>query len=98
MRFYLPAADVRTELLCPSDTTTVCAYKGVASYWSLPGTAGADAVADIAWSYPCPLSDAVPITDMLCFFDERVDVVLDGFHRERPQSPWTRSAHGESSL
>lgn len=90
VRFYLPPADVRTELLCPSDTTTVCAYKGVASYWSLPaGAAGPDNTADIAWSYPRPLSEAVPITGMLCFFDERVDVTLDGVRRERPNTPWS---------
>lgn len=88
VRFYLPPADVRTDLLHPSDTTTVCAYKGVASYWSLPGAAGANAIADIVWSYPRPLPDAVPITGMLCFFDERVDVLLDGVRRERPNSPW----------
>jgi uncharacterized protein (DUF427 family) len=94
VRFYLPLADVRTDLLCPSDTTTVCAYKGVASYWSLPGAAGADDIADIAdiaWSYPRPLPDAVPITGMVCFFDERVDVMVDGVRRERAQSPWFTS-------
>ena len=36
-RFYLPAGDVRQDLLEPSDTHTVCAYKGTASYWSVPG-------------------------------------------------------------
>jgi uncharacterized protein (DUF427 family) len=94
VRFYLPATDVCTELLCPSDSTTVCAYKGVASYWSLLGTAGEAALADIAWSYPHPLADAVPITNMLCFFDERVDVIVDGIRRERPQNPWTNSLQG----
>jgi uncharacterized protein (DUF427 family) len=91
VRFYLPPADVRTDLLCPSDTTTVCPYKGVASYWSLPGAAGADDIADIAWSYQRPLPDAVPITGMVCFFDERVDVMVDGVRRERAQSPWFTS-------
>jgi uncharacterized protein (DUF427 family) len=91
VRFYLPPADVRTDLLRPSDTTTICAYKGVASYWSLPGAAGANGIADIAWSYPRPLPDAGPITGMLCFFDERVDVMLDGVRRERPSSPWANS-------
>ena len=89
VRFYLPPADVRTDLLRPSDTTTVCPYKGVASYWSLPGAAGTNGTADIAWSYPRPLSDAVPIAGMVCFFDERVDVMLDGVCRERPISPWS---------
>jgi uncharacterized protein (DUF427 family) len=86
-RFYLPPADVRTDLLRPSGTRTVCAYKGVASYWALPGTDG-DAV-DVAWSYPEPLADAVSVIDMICFFDERVDMVVDGERRDRPLTPWT---------
>lgn len=86
VRFYLPPADVRTDLLRPSDTRTICAYKGVASYWTLPGP---DGTTDVAWSYPEPLLDAVPVTDMLCFFDERVDLVLDGERRERPLTPWS---------
>ncbi len=32
-RFYLPAEDVRPDLLEPSEKTSRCAYKGVASYW-----------------------------------------------------------------
>ena len=46
VRYYLPAEDVRTDLLQPSDTRTFCAYKGQASYWSLAGAP------DLAWSYP----------------------------------------------
>ncbi len=87
VRFYLPPADVRTDLLRPSDTRTICAYKGVASYWSVPGPEGA--AVDVAWTYPEPLIDAVPVTGMFCFFDERVDVVLDGEYRERPLTPWS---------
>src|SRR5580693_1551780 len=33
-RYYLPASDVRTDLLRPTDTHTTCPFKGVASYWS----------------------------------------------------------------
>jgi uncharacterized protein (DUF427 family) len=87
VRFYLPPADVRTDLLRPSDTRTICAYKGVASYWSVPGANGA--AVDVAWTYPEPLIDAVPVTGMFCFFDERVDVVLDGEYQERPLTPWS---------
>lgn len=87
VRFYLPPQDVRTDLLRPSDTRTTCAYKGVASYWALPGPDGA--AVDVAWSYPDPLIDAVPVTGMLCFFDERVDTVLDGERQERPLTPWS---------
>ena len=82
VRYYLPPEDVHTDRLQRSDTTTACAYKGQASYWSLAGE-------DIAWYYERPLSDAAEVKDMICFFDEHVDVVLDGERRERPQSPWS---------
>jgi uncharacterized protein (DUF427 family) len=75
---------VRTDLLRPSDTKTFCAYKGQASYWSLGGED------DLVWSYPEPLRDAAEVTDRLAFFNERVDIVVDGERLERPVTPWSR--------
>ncbi|EUA43366.1 hypothetical protein I552_8107 [Mycobacterium xenopi 3993] len=78
VRFYLPPADVAVELE-PSDTVTYCAYKGRASYFSVPG-----GPADLAWTYHHPLHDAEPVRDRIAFFDERVDVIVDGERRQRP--------------
>jgi uncharacterized protein (DUF427 family) len=86
MRFYLPPDDVRAELV-PSETRTTCAYKGHAGYWS-PVVAGTP-VPDLAWSYADPLHDAAAVRGLIAFFDERVDVVLDGERRERPVTPWS---------
>jgi uncharacterized protein (DUF427 family) len=86
VRFYLPAEDVRVPLE-PSDTHSWCAYKGQASYLS-PVLGGAP-VPDLAWTYPAPLREAAPVRDLVCFFDERVDVVLDGSRRPRPVTPWS---------
>jgi uncharacterized protein (DUF427 family) len=86
VRHYLPREDVRAELV-PSDTRTYCAYKGQASYWSV--TVGGQAVPDIAWTYQQPLHDAAQVRDLTAFFDERVDVVVDGERRERPITPWS---------
>jgi uncharacterized protein (DUF427 family) len=83
-RYYLPAEDVRTDLLTPSDTRTACAYKGEASYYALPGAG------DIAWTYHAPLREASEVTDRIAFFNERVDVVVDGERLERPVTPWSR--------
>ena len=83
VRYYLPASDVRTDLLRPSDKRTFCAYKGEASYWSLEDED------DIAWSYPAPLREAAEVTDRIAFFDEHVDVVVDGARLERPVTPWS---------
>lgn len=85
-RFYLPAEDVRVPLE-PSPTRTWCAYKGRASY--LSPVVGGTALTDLAWTYPEPLPEAAPVRDLVCFFDERVDVVLDGERRARPVTPWS---------
>jgi uncharacterized protein (DUF427 family) len=50
--------------------------------------------ADLAWSYPHPLHDAAQVQDMVAFFDERVDVEVDGQPRERPVTPWSSRAPG----
>jgi uncharacterized protein (DUF427 family) len=85
-RYYLPRADVTAELI-PSDTRTWCAYKGQASYFSV--SVGGRLVPDIAWSYTDPQHDAVQVRDLIAFFDERIDVILDGERRARPVTPWS---------
>ena len=64
-RFYIPAADVRQDLLEESDTHTVCAYKGTASYWTV--SAGGRKLADAVWSYPQADGDAAAISGYQCF-------------------------------
>ena len=71
-RWYFPRDDVRLDLLSPSDSQTGCAYKGFASYWSV----GEEQ--DLVWSYPDPLREVEPIRDHLAFFNERVDIEVDG--------------------
>ena len=87
-RWYLPAEDVRTDLLVPSGHMTRCAYKGAASYWHV--RVGDRVEEDLVWSYPDPAHDAEPVRDRLCFFDERVDVELDGVAVARPSTQWSR--------
>ncbi len=38
----------------------------------------------LGWSYEQPLPDVVAIAALVAFWDERVDVFLDGERRERP--------------
>ncbi len=83
VRYYLPAEDVRTDLLRPSDKRTFCAYKGQAWYLSAEGEP------DIAWTYPAPLREADEVTDRIAFFGERLDLVIDGERLERPVTPWS---------
>lgn len=90
-RYYLPREDVRAELL-PSPLQTTCAYKGQARYWS-PTVTGSP-VPDLAWSYEQPMREAAQVQGLVAFFDERVDVELDGRRIERPVTPWSRPPVG----
>ena len=71
VRWYLPRQDARMDLLTLSETQTVCAYKGVASYLSAEGAP------DVAWYYPDPLHDALPVRDLICCW-RPATVYVDG--------------------
>lgn len=86
-RYYLPADDVRMDLLEPSEKKTRCAYKGVASYWHLRLEAALHE--DLAWSYPEPDRDAEAVRNLICFFNERIDLEVDGRALERPVTQWS---------
>jgi uncharacterized protein (DUF427 family) len=83
-RWYLPIEDVRAEL-APSDTVTRCPYKGTASYYSVKLEGGKDLV----WYYEQPLDEVGRIKGLACFFNEKVDIELDGELQQRPDSPWS---------
>ena len=85
VRYYVPRDDVRLDLLTMSDTVTVCAYKGqTGQYWSFGGDQR-----DVAWSYDRPSPEVGGIAGMVCFFNERVDIDIDGVQQPRPQTPWS---------
>jgi uncharacterized protein (DUF427 family) len=86
-RWYLPEADVRMDLLEPSDKRTGCAYKGFASYWSV--RSGDELEEDVVWTYREPRRGMEDIKDLVCFFNERVDVEVDGELEERPETQWS---------
>jgi uncharacterized protein (DUF427 family) len=85
-RYYLPPDDVRVALE-PSQTSSVCPYKGVASWWS--ARVGDRLLEDIAWSYPRPVPENPRIAELICFRNERVDLTVDGERLERPVTPWS---------
>ncbi|MDQ3719361.1 MAG: DUF427 domain-containing protein, partial [Actinomycetota bacterium] len=76
VRFYLPPDDVRRDLLEPSDTETVCPYKGTASWWSL--SLDGKRIEDAAWSYPDPLDETLEACDHISFAGEGIAVEVDG--------------------
>jgi uncharacterized protein (DUF427 family) len=83
-RWYLPKVDVRMDLLVPTATVTHCPYKGQAQYWSV--RLADRVVEDAAWSYRTPLPESQKIAGMVAFYNERVDLVVDGELQERPKT------------
>lgn len=75
VRYYLPKLDVRFELLTPTDTSSMCPYKGTANYWSvdIDGTIHRD----IVWGYREPMPEIGKIAGLVCFYNERVDLIID---------------------
>jgi uncharacterized protein (DUF427 family) len=84
-RTYLDPTAVDASHLEPSDTRTVCPYKGVTSrYFAVRTPAGR--YDDLAWCYDHPAPGVTRIAGLVAFYDERVDVVVDGVRRPRPRT------------
>lgn len=75
-RYYIPRDDVRSDLLEESERHTGCPYKGTASYHSV--RAARQLVRDVVWYYPEPLAEATSIRNLLSFYNERVELEVDG--------------------
>jgi uncharacterized protein (DUF427 family) len=87
VRWYIPPEDVNLEHLVHSDTRTTCAYKGHASTLSVK--VNGEVREDLVWTYPDPRRDVERIRGHLCFYNEKVDIEVDGEAQERPISPFS---------
>ena len=84
-RYYLSRTDADFGHLIPTDTVTACPYKGITSgYWSI--RIGDTVHQDLAWAYDFPTRQLLPIAGMVAFYNEKVDIFLDGQQLERPQT------------
>ncbi|MDP9318314.1 MAG: DUF427 domain-containing protein [Actinomycetota bacterium] len=82
-RYYLNRTDVRFEHLEATATETACPYKGTTSgYWS--ATIEGTRYKDIAWAYDFPTRQLLPIAGLIAFFNEKVDIAIDGERLTRP--------------
>ena len=86
-RYYIPQMDVRIELLVKSDTSTQCPYKGRAVYWSI--RAGGILHEDLVWSYPFPIPECPKIAQLMAFYNEKLDIYVDGELQARPKTMWS---------
>jgi len=85
-RYYLPLPDARQDLFTSSDTQTHCPYKGTAGYFNLQVN-GVEHK-DLVWFYRAPLPESQKIAGLVCLYNEKVDIYLDGELQERPKSPF----------
>ncbi len=84
-RYYLNRTEVDVSHLVPSDTVTECPYKGTTSnYWSID--IGGRLHRDLVWSYDFPTRQLLAVTGMLCFYNEKVDIFVDGEPLGRPRT------------
>ncbi len=92
VRYYIPQEDVRMDLLAPTRASSLCPYKGEASYWSVAAgdeTKGEALRRNIVWGYLDPLPEIPRIKGLLSFFNEKVDIYVDGELEERPETVWS---------
>ena len=80
-RYYLPPTHVRRELLVRSELVTHCPYKGSTVYFHV--RVGDHEERDLAWSYPTPFSESLPIAGLIAFSGDRVDITVGGVRLPR---------------
>ena len=83
-RYYIPKTDVHFQHLVSTETATACPYKGTARYWSI--TVNGQTHDDLAWGYDSPLQESQDIAGFISFYNEKVDIFVDGELQDRPTS------------
>jgi len=80
-RYYLSAVGVKYGYLRPSETESYCPYKGMANYYHL--VVGGKEIKDAVWYYKYPTAESALVAGRLCFYNEKVDVFVDGVKEEK---------------
>lgn len=89
--YYLPPDDVRMDLLAPNERSSICEFKGRASYVDLllPAAVAASGrprtVRSVAWTYPSPTTGYEALRGHLAFYASRVDEAWVGGERATAQ-------------
>ena len=87
IRYYIPQEDIRMDLLSASRAVTHCPYKGAASYWSIK--IGDEVRRNVVWGYLDPIEEIPKIKGLLSFFNEKLDIYVDGALETRPETFWS---------
>jgi uncharacterized protein (DUF427 family) len=86
-RYYLPKTDVNFAYLTPTDTSTACPYKGTARYWSVNTTG--EPHNDVVWGYDSPLRESMQVAGYVAFYNEKLDIYIDGILEEKPRTKFS---------
>jgi uncharacterized protein (DUF427 family) len=87
VRYYLPKPHVRMDLLELTDKATHCPYKGAAQSWSI--RVGDRLHESLAWCYPTPLPESEGIAGLMAFYNEKLDISVDGVPQDRPATKFS---------
>jgi uncharacterized protein (DUF427 family) len=88
-RYYFNRTEVDFSHLVPTETVTACPYKGrTIGYWTVRV---AHAIyPDLAWAYDFPTRQVLPIAGLIAFYNEKVDITIDGELLPRPRTHFFR--------
>ncbi|WP_020658536.1 DUF427 domain-containing protein [Amycolatopsis benzoatilytica] len=89
-RYYFNRTEVDFAHLVPEpETATACPYKGETSgYWSV--RIGEVRHRHLAWTYTYPAAAVLPIAGLVAFYNEMVDIEVDGELLARPRTHFSR--------
>ena len=93
VRYYIPLTSVDASVLRSSETRTRCPYKGEAQYWSVE--IDGKLYEDLFWYYVNPTLESSMVRGLLCPYNERVDIEVDGVKVERPKTPFGKPKEGK---
>ncbi|KAM5529012.1 hypothetical protein FOXYSP1_16856 [Fusarium oxysporum f. sp. phaseoli] len=83
-RYYLPLASVDQATLRKSTLRTKCPYKGEAEYYNV--VVDGQELENLVWYYTLPTHESAAIAGLVCFYNEKVDTILDGELQARPKT------------
>jgi uncharacterized protein (DUF427 family) len=86
-RWYFAPEEIEAVLVPNAEVRTGCAYKGWASYFDVRVAGRVEPA--LAWQYETPLEGMERIRNLICFFNERVDLIVDGELQEQPRTRWS---------
>lgn len=92
-RYYIPLTSIDPAVLRPSKTRSQCPYKGEAEYYSVE--VNGELHEDVVWYYNRPTLECGKAESLCCFYNEKVDIELDGRKLERPVTQFGKVKGGQ---